>query len=229
MQPEEQVGPGASGRLQHTPDEPERGAGEKREDEQVREHEAERRISLRGDVNANEEPEPVTADADQQRAEVPQLRQDGRRGRCRCREHEYHDGGRDDEGQKTVHRQQVGDPAPPVAEFARHKAFYQNRPHREGHHFPGPDTTRPVSACIAPVAEEILGAFLVKRVVYRAGRHQEDHHDNISLHDSGSDGPRKRGERIGTEHETTSTAVRKCHGISECPKGIRTPKAGEYT
>ena len=57
-----------------SPDQTESHAQDERDDEQVGAHETERRVALGGDIDADEEPEPVAADADHQSADVPQGR-----------------------------------------------------------------------------------------------------------------------------------------------------------
>ena len=117
VQAEEHVGAGLAPRLQVGPDQAQRDAGEQRDDEQVRAHDAERRIALRGDIDPDEEPEPVSADADHQAANPPKQRQDGGRGSRGRRVAKHHDGGGDGVDHEPVHGQQMGGPAPRVAEF----------------------------------------------------------------------------------------------------------------
>ena len=69
---EQRCPPRGACRLQHGPDQPEGHCREKREDEQIRAHNAVLWITLRNNVDPNEEPEPVTANANHQRAYMPQ-------------------------------------------------------------------------------------------------------------------------------------------------------------
>src|SRR5690606_20907218 len=55
----------------------------------------------------------------------------------------------------------------------------------------------------APVLEEIAGASLVDDVEQRPGGDQDDHEDDIALHEAGRKRAGERGEWIGCEHETS--------------------------
>jgi hypothetical protein len=51
-----------------------------------------------------------------------------------------------------------------------------------------------------PIAEKVLGAFLMNNVVERATRNKDYHDDNVCLHDSGRNGRRKRSKGIDAKH-----------------------------
>ncbi len=189
---------GTAPRLQERPDQAQRHAGQERENEEIRAHDAERRIALGGDIGPNEEPEPVSAEANHQAADPPKLRQDGgRRGRGR-RVGEHHDGGGDDIHHEPVHGQQVGDAAARVAEFPGCQNVDKAGLDGERHQFAATDLLRPLAFRFPPVIEKIPGAPLVHDVEQRPGRNQGDHDDDIGLHDGRRYG--KPGKRIAGEH-----------------------------
>ena len=82
--------------------------------------------------------------------------------------------GRDHIGEKAIHRQQVRDPAPRVAEFTGRQAL-SGRLDRQQRDFPAADLPRSFILCFPPSVEKVRCAFLVPDVVQRASRNQHDH------------------------------------------------------
>jgi hypothetical protein len=79
----------------------------------------------------------------------------------------------------------VGDPAPKVAKFTRYQYIDNSGLDRQRCQGPATDWLRSLIPGISPVVPKVYSAFFVENVVYRAGRDQDYHDDNVCLHDSG--------------------------------------------
>ena len=136
----------------------------------------------------------------------------GRRRRGR-RVGEDHDRRGDDVDQEAVHPQQMRDPAPRVAEFARRQHVVHGGLHGDGHHVSAGELLLCPVLGGPPVVEEVPGAPLVDDVEERAARDQERHQDDVGLHDGGRYGRRKLSEGIAGEH---------CPTFPRCSRILRT-------
>lgn len=136
-------------------------------------------------VDPDEKPEPIAAEANHERSDVPQGRQGSGRRCCGRRVREDHDGRAYDVDQKTVHRQKMGNSAPHVAEFARRHDINHGGLHRDRYHLSAADPLLRLFVGVPPVLKEVAGALLMRDVEKRATHDQEGHHDYVNLHDGG--------------------------------------------
>ncbi len=91
----------------------------------------------------------------------------------------------DDVDHEAVHCQEMGNPAPHVAEFTRCQDIDHGGLDRDGHHLSAADLLLRFILGIPPIVEEVFGALLVQDVEQRATRDQKYHDDDVRLHDRG--------------------------------------------
>src|SRR5262245_5087183 len=160
-------------------------------------------MSLRGDIGADEEPEPIATEANHQRPDVPKDRQNGGRRRGGRRIRENHDRGCNDISQETVHCEEVGNSALHIAEFTGGQHVDHSRLYRHGRHLSAADLPRAFAVCALAIVEEVLSALVMHAIETCAARDHEYHDHDIRLHDGGWYGGRELGERV-REHWSTS-------------------------
>ena len=154
-------------------------------------------------IDPQQEPEPIAAQADQQRPQVPKLRHGGRGPRCGCRIGEHQQGGGDDVEEEAVHHQQMADPAPRVAELAGSQTRDDDGFSGGRNEFPATDAARRSGSDDLPMLKEVLSASLVDHVDERAEEDQHDHRYHKDLHRNRRYGCGKRSEWIELEHWRT--------------------------
>src|SRR5581483_12300701 len=110
-----------------------------------------RRIAFRGDVDPNEKPEPIAAEADHQRADVPERRERGWRCGGWRRIAEHHDRRGDDVDHEAIHAEQVREATPRIAELARQHDVDDCGLHGDRDHLPTADVLLALLPGLTPI------------------------------------------------------------------------------
>ncbi|OSM05388.1 hypothetical protein MAIT1_03568 [Magnetofaba australis IT-1] len=182
------------------PQQSEGGGAQQGDDEHVSRDELVPAAAFGADVNAQAEEEPVAAHADAGGAQVPQTGDDGRGVGARGGVLEDQQRGGDDEADKAVHLEDVGDAAVGILEFGGGEHIHGNGLHGDGDLLSGADVANTLFLSFFSVREEIFGALLVDHVQNSAANDQDEHHDNITLHNFRGYERREFGKGITANH-----------------------------
>jgi hypothetical protein len=154
-------------------------------------------MALGAHVDADLEPEPVAADADHQRAEVPEQ---GHETRGLAFHAEDQDRGRHHEGDEAVHHEQVRLAPVGILELARGQDFVGQGADGQTDLLGAADFTLGQFLERLAFLEEILGALLVLDVEQGAADDQKDHRHDIGLHHARRNERRQLDEGIAGNH-----------------------------
>ena len=77
----------------------------------------------------------------------------------------------------------MGNSTPRITELTGSQTVHDNGLDRQGDHIPATDFLPTFCFCISPIVDKILGAPFVDDVVQRAYSNQNNHNDDVRLHD----------------------------------------------